>query len=332
MATYEVSTWTELVEALETINESTESQTIKLTADIDCNDEIPEGVASTIVCQNKAGGTGRFTIDGSYEVNGKTKNHQIRNLRTHVSNPVNIFNFTANSTACNWLIKGLDFINLITNKPLFDNSASGSIVSGQYIFSNCRFVGKRNDYLINSGQDILNSCFFNVNCEYSSTYSTNAMPNKICGGMSSSKANFCIFVESLVNDLPSSKTHCSTCYGLGLNGCRIEGEVHSKLVNNQGKAEINAISYSSAGLPIIQNVMDCTFVVPDTINDVSNVTIATGQDFGVIKKSIRTDSGTALDASSWAPTVSSGVILETVANMKNPAQLKADGLDVIVPT
>ena len=54
MATYEVSTWTELVEALETINESTESQTIKITADIDCNDEIPEGVASTIVCKNKA--------------------------------------------------------------------------------------------------------------------------------------------------------------------------------------------------------------------------------------------------------------------------------------
>ena len=46
MATYEVSTWAELVARM--ADTTLETRTIKLTADIDCNDSIPEGVASTI--------------------------------------------------------------------------------------------------------------------------------------------------------------------------------------------------------------------------------------------------------------------------------------------
>ena len=45
MATHEVSTWAELAEAIRT---AAGGDTIKLIADIDCNDEIPEGVSSTI--------------------------------------------------------------------------------------------------------------------------------------------------------------------------------------------------------------------------------------------------------------------------------------------
>ena len=61
MATVEVSTWTDLVTQLAVSN-----NTVKLTKDIDCNDEIPFGVTSTI------------TMDSNLDGQG----HMIRNLRT----------------------------------------------------------------------------------------------------------------------------------------------------------------------------------------------------------------------------------------------------------
>ena len=89
MATYEVSTWAQLRSAITSV---ASGDTIKLIADIDCNDEIPEGVASTILLS-----VFTLTIDGGYVEDGVTKRHEIRNLRTSASSPASIFKIQASS-------------------------------------------------------------------------------------------------------------------------------------------------------------------------------------------------------------------------------------------
>ena len=330
MAVHKVSTWSELVSALLAINTSTESETIQLTADIDCNYDIPQGVDATIVVSNNAGGNNVFTIDGTYMQDGEEKHHMIRNLRTHVVSPVSIFQFTANNTAANWVIRGIDFANLILYKPLI------GFGWGRFAIDNCRFVGTRKDVMFEDGVVMYNSCFFNTLLEFDPTYSTSIRPNRIHASSSSTaQANFCWFKEKQITLQPNKK-YTSTCYGLSLNGCRIDGEITAVLDDNDTTSTVNAIFYNgSAFIPIIQNVMDCTFVVPDSITDASNVLLSDidrSREFGVVKKSIKTQDGTVLDTSSWEPTVAEGVILEPIANMANVAQLSADGFDIIVPT
>jgi hypothetical protein len=92
MATIEVSTWAELAAAVRAANSG---DTIKLIADIDCNDEIPEGVSSTI---NSPISINTLTITGEYTEDNVTKSHVIKNLRTSSSIPVPIFKFTADYT------------------------------------------------------------------------------------------------------------------------------------------------------------------------------------------------------------------------------------------
>ena len=110
MLTYEVSTWQHLV------NIATQSQadafrdsvTMKLMEDIDCNSEIPEGVETML--NFRVNGTGStITIDGDYEEDGVHKRHIIRNLRTHIVTPVQIFNTNQNS----FILRNIDFKNLI---------------------------------------------------------------------------------------------------------------------------------------------------------------------------------------------------------------------------
>jgi hypothetical protein len=114
MATYEVSTWAQLRSA---ITSAVAGDVIKLIADIDCNDIIPEGVASTVVFPIGAS----VTIDGSYEEDNTIKNHEIRNLRTSVNSPVSIFKISRpGSSAITHTMKNIDFVNLVLNKPLLD--------------------------------------------------------------------------------------------------------------------------------------------------------------------------------------------------------------------
>ena len=86
MATIEVSTWAQLRSA---ITSAVAGDVIKLIADIDCNDEIPEGVTSTIQTIDSTW----FTITGEYTENDVVKRHEIRNLRTRATSPVTIFKF-----------------------------------------------------------------------------------------------------------------------------------------------------------------------------------------------------------------------------------------------
>ena len=170
MATYEVSTWNELITELSTLR--TEAVIIKLTADIDCNDEIPLGVASTITIWNSAAYP--MTVTGAYVENGVTKNHVIRNLRTHVVNPVNIFyprsNIDSGQNQSSLTFNNIDFINLVLDSATLCLSPdSGVIYNNKLTFNRCRFVGRRNCYLISayspgveSGNALtFTSCFFN---------------------------------------------------------------------------------------------------------------------------------------------------------------------------
>ena len=79
MATVNVSTWAELANAIQASYDDA-SITINLTADIDCNNEIPLGVETKITTPEYWDRT--YTIEGNH--------HVIRNLRTHITNPVDI--------------------------------------------------------------------------------------------------------------------------------------------------------------------------------------------------------------------------------------------------
>ena len=114
MATYNVSTWEQLVEALQADVDSNVTDTITLTADIDCNYSIPLGVQSTIYIGHPAYQSeyGTKVIDG--------QGHVIRNLRTHIVSPVPIFRYEYDSYAkAKAIWKNIDFINLCLDDYLF---------------------------------------------------------------------------------------------------------------------------------------------------------------------------------------------------------------------
>lgn len=65
-------TWQDIVDAYTNNGvQYNDSVTVKLMKDIDCNDEIPEGVETTLVPNLSANNTTYvFILDGGYEVNG----------------------------------------------------------------------------------------------------------------------------------------------------------------------------------------------------------------------------------------------------------------------
>ena len=107
-----VETWAELRAAILSVSSSNPELTVHLVKDIDCNDEIPEGVSSTISVY--ASYALNLTITGAYTEDGVTKNHVIRNLRTNIVSPVNIFTFSDDSTSTKYVnFRNIDFVNLV---------------------------------------------------------------------------------------------------------------------------------------------------------------------------------------------------------------------------
>lgn len=338
MVTVEVSNWTELVTALST--DTSEEKTIKLIADIDCNDTIPAGVASSITVYNSK--KYPLVIDGSYTQGGKTKNHIIKNLRTNITSPVYIFSLTYNSgssgTTDNVLditFQNIDFLNLILDRPLIGNLDGGRSYNEKVRFTSCRFVGKRKQFLVigsswrssdNNGL-IFTSCYFNV--PYMPDDTSRTYVPLVGDWVSSSDgacfANYCRFVESyngwstgqfspgIVTD-PQAST-----YNFKLNGCYVEGTV--VFYNSLGITKY--YSYDSS----MQNVIDAD--LRDNSNTSAGATLRVTVPKGVYKNLIRKygdDTVVYYDDKYYSSSISA-----TPEQMQDPAWLASQGFDVVVP-
>lgn len=341
MATYEVSTWAEFVAALS--NDIAEAKTIKLIDDINCNDEIPEGVLSTINVYSSA--TYPVVVDGSYTEENETKNHVIRNLRTHVTSPVNIFNFyqpSSQSTGnkyLNTIFKNVDFINLILEGGAFVGVVNSGSSGGNYIqFNNCRFVGRRKNFLVNSTSFIGNgngliftSCFFNIPFNPTGTENTYVPLNDVWtkGDVT---ANHCRFREYYNNwtigdyNPSSSRTPHTSTYNMNLNGCYIDGTI---VGYRTAICISNYYSYNAT----IQNVVDADLrVVNDSGSDTVNIYAPKGiyktaenNNTNVVKK--YGDDTVNYPISNQ----NTSAIPETPNRMISPSDLYTDGFDIVVP-
>lgn len=315
MATIEVSTWAQLVAA---INAMRQGDIIKLVADIDCNDEIPEGVTSTI---NRT--AAYFKLDGEYTENGVTKRHVIKNLK---NNSVTIFKIITDMYTDNMTIKGIDFINLMLSAPLLEsyNNASGN--NNNILIQNCRFTGKRTDHLIKVSRESTSckSTFNFQRCYCNIPYNGNAL-NKLplislyadgIGYMSN-----CRIRETFINTYtPSSTDGDTTCsvFNMRLSGCRVEGEVVSgKYPRYHSDATMNGYTPGS------QNVYDVDFkLTNDTDTSVPLYAFK-----GVVKVPIRKkdDKSTTYTISS----ASTGVIQATESQMQDTDWLIQQGFDIV---
>ena len=107
MAEFQAASWTQLVEAIGECT-SEEFDKITITNTIDCAEEIPEGVETTITIPSKT------IIIGNYDLHGVTKHRRIKNLRTHTENPVPVF--TLGGPQIHFI--GIDFEDTFgTNSP-----------------------------------------------------------------------------------------------------------------------------------------------------------------------------------------------------------------------
>lgn len=313
MATVEVSTWGEFVDALQTSG----SLTVKLVADIDCNNEIPQGVSSTI---NLRGADDRpLTITGAYTEDGVTKNHVIRNLRTSTSSPVTIFNamwYSATNVdgALNLTFRNIDFENLYINGASFLKTQKVWYQYNNINFVNCRFVGKRNRVLFTGESGVilnLTSCFFN-------------MPNigtavTLDSSWASVYANYCRFKETYTGwDL--STTAQTSAYNMYLNGCYIGGEI---VASTQITVTSN-YSYNSS----LQNVVDADLYVTSGGAAESDVNVTAPK--GVYKNLIRDYTDKTIIYQDVKQNQNS--ISASPEHMKDAEWLYGEGFDIVVPS
>lgn len=320
MATIEVSTWAELAAAIRT---ASSGDIIQLTADIDCNDEIPEGVSSTI---NSPISISTLTITGEYTEDNVTKNHVIKNLRTSLSIPVPIFKFTGDYTKYIY-IRRIDFLNLILDASLFEHYNSANNSAFLYVLD-CRFTGKRTSNVINVTRtgnnwttlDVRKS-YFNIPY-YGSTVGNLPMFNLYsAGGDVGGVMSNCRIRETFTGTYtPSSTDGDATCsvFNMQLSGCRVEGEVVSgKYPRYHSDAKISGYTPGS------QNVYDVDFKL--TNNTDTSVPLYAFK--GVVKVPIRKkdDESTTYTISS----ASTGVIQATESQMQDTDWLIQQGFDII---
>lgn len=281
MATIEVTTWAGLVDALTTGDD------VKLLNNIDCNNEIPYGVEQRINILNNA------TIDG----NG----HVIRNLRTNINNPVAIFyDLNRNSSIT---FKSINFINLILDKELFQNSESSSTV----YFNNCSFVGKRSTSAFTFwGSAEFTSCFINL-------------PGKSDFiNRNSPAAHYCWFRETPLTNVDNNLSF----YSFKLDGCYVDGEYTGKVSGDNIRFDLLK---TPSNFGNTQNVINLTLRSPDDNISTADITGANG----ICRSDIFTPDGTLLHPS--LNNVYPNTILVTAEEMKNPQILFDKGfVDIVV--
>lgn len=326
MITFEVSTWAQIVN-IATQSQAdafTENVTIKLIADIDCNDSIPEGVESTLNFKFLKNASMSITIDGGYD-DVYTNRHVIRNLRTHILNPVYIFRgtnaSTGSSAAFHFTLRNIDFINLILDKELlFLNSVWTPID-----IVNCRFAGERSCSVFagyfnaNYTHNIIRSYF---NMEYSDIAPTlNELLIFRAGGgtatLSSLKMAFCRIVESYDGWQPDDTKHCTSFGNAILSGCRISGEIVG------GSVLTLTTKYDQDSS--VQNVIDADLKTTAE----QGTTITVNAPDGVWRNDIHSTDASITTTYAYTNT-NQYALPETPADMVNTRKLRDDGFDVVV--
>lgn len=317
MATVNVSTWTELANAIQA-SYGDASITINLTADIDCNNEIPLGVESTIKTPSEL-------WDRVYTINGN--HHVIRNLRTHITSPVKIFGFSIFRGNVYW--NDVDFINLVLDDVLMGSSDDTTV---DIHFTNCRFVGRRTNYLFRGGSEnyvgyYFTSCFFNVFYIPANSSTNDEMNSLLTTWKTNGYANFCWFRESyngwaVPNDNDTYTT--TSTYNIQLTGCYIDGEI---VTGSYGRFMVTREYNANV---TIQNVVDVNFKCKN--RDVSATTGAIRAPKGVYRNYFTKygDDSVVYDAQ-YITNAGTYAIPESPTDMTNPAKMYADGFDIIVP-
>jgi hypothetical protein len=290
MAVIEVSTWSDFVVAV-----ATSGNTVKLTADIDCNDEIPYGVGSTISIYSNVDGQG----------------YEIRNLRTHVTTPVTIFRIEGSAT-----ISNVKFINLVMDGSgvyLFNNSGYEAILT----LNRCAFVGRRKGCLINGKgggygtYTTCTSCFFNV-----PSYGTVSALFKEQD--TSPRLNFCWIRETYTGTFSDLMTSLPMCT---MNGCYCDGTVKVPT----GGTKTIGFDYATGQL---QSVFDYDFVAT---SDASSTTYSVVYPKSVVRAQVRSYSDPSIIYTPTFNAAGTGTIVATPAEMIDPAALYAKGFDIVVP-
>ena len=318
MATYEVTTWTELTNR---IKNASSGDVIKIIADIDCNDEIPMGVTSPIQA-----GTNSFTVDGTYTENGVTKNRVIRNLRCTVT----IFRLGGSGGSTTF--KNIDFVNSLFDSNLAAVIGTGSQYSPTYLYlRNCRFSGERKHYLVNkvegsSSERVLVYCYScDFNLKYvgtSATYIPLFYRYAESGDWSwKSYAYYCHFKERYSGTYtPPSSTTAAMC-GVSntfLDGCRVDGEI----VGNA--AVVLAVSgVVDLGAPSLKNVYDLNIKLT-TSNTSTTVTALPG----VFRVPITNKNNPTVTYTISSQT--SGTLAATESQMKDAQWLSEHNFPVVV--
>ncbi len=287
MATIEVSTWAQLRSA---ITSATSGDTIKLIANIDCNDEIPEGVSSTITILNK-----NLTIDGGYVEDGVTKRHEIRNLRTSASSPVAIFKLqmSYDGTYTN-TIKNIDFINLVLDASLFETAAEYTEVYLQKSFFNVPYYGTTQQNIAlseiygSSGGVRTKLYFYITNCRFTGKRTTKL----IRYNTSATRLRFYVYADFCYIKTKYTGTYkpsydagkvYSEIHNMSLNGCRIEGDIIGD-AGNTTYIYFDLLGSNPSRTISMQNVYDVDFYISSTVSDKA---VDFTANKGLMKKSVK---------------------------------------------
>ena len=374
MATYtvEVSTWGELVSMIgracvidsEYSWSNYDGVIIKLTADIDMNDELPTGYSNVFNYTRNGDGT-YVMIDGEYTdtVTGEKKNHVIKNLRTPTQGTGTILAFTHDTSyVYNFYravyIRNLDFQNaMLLSGHLFDWDSS-KLTNIHFQFDNCRFVGQRGNYYWCNKQHaiVINSCYFDLpwNGVGQSTYTYTSLVPKNDSSITDVSANYCRFMErygkwtydeDATNYAPDGENFYSCGY-MKMSGCRIEGEMklprgyYVDDSNNNQYGLYNKIisSYIANGFtPTAQNVFDVKLSLATNNYESGDSVICSGWSGVIRAEAYKYDGteftpyiapldGTSIFGGSIEP------IFATPTQIVNAEWLLNAGFDIIVPT
>ena len=365
MATVEVSTWAELIYAMNYVS-LVEDTTIKIVADIDMNEVAPEGVTNSF----SSAWFGRtLVIDGGYidTTTGESKNHVIKNLRTPITGNGSIFYFyyvNDASTALGVKFQNIDFQNLIlASGHCFDYDYT-HLRTFKLTLDNCRFVGSRGNYYLigkNPYYGGLYNCALTLNKCYTdmpwngagqTDLSYTSLIPKDDENTTNAVANYCRFKETYGNwiyDTYYTSTPTIRIYSFSYfkcSGCRIEGSMTVPVWINSTLQEYNGYSFLcafnskpiSGFTPTAQNVFDVSLICDDSEfqNNFNKVVGCSGFSYLVKMDAKCKSDGSACTYTTNGASAIDGAsrplpLLATPAQMRDAQWLSNNGFDIVVP-
>lgn len=318
MAEFNVTTWTELRQALQNARPGVSGEyahTINILNDIDCNADVPEGQT-----QFRIGWSTSEQTPLSVTINGN--HHEIRNLRTSITSPADIMIIQPDvyyyKVYYTW--NDIDWRNLVLTSGCALFRTADWYNRAPYIrctFNRNRFVGRRTGLLFKNYGDMdyrwyFNSCFFNIpNVSRSASSDTYSLLQ------AEALAYYSWFRETYYGQ--GGEYRFGT-YNVRETACYTDGE----LVSTQNRG-FTLNSYPDGYTPTIQNVVDAKLSL--LAAPTSSFTIQVPK--GVFKNKVTLRSDESQVFTNF--TYNSGAISATPEEMTDPAALFAKGFDIIVP-